>query len=194
MKARPRCDDTDVWPSVQGDPSALGTLFERHAQSVYDFCCWRTRDPHLAEDLTSAVFLEAWRRRTTVRNSGNCALPWLLGVANNLCRNAARSLRRHSAALKRMSSATTERPFDEAVVDAMAAGIAVERLSANWDELTDQEKEIVVLVFWSELSYQETADALGVPIGTIRSRVARARDKLQHSLAPVAHEGGNRNG
>jgi DNA-directed RNA polymerase specialized sigma24 family protein len=79
-----------------------GVLFDRHARAVYNHCFRRTADWSMAEDLTSVVFLEAWRRRDNVRIQRDTALPWFLGIANNLLRNAHRSLRRHRAALARL--------------------------------------------------------------------------------------------
>jgi RNA polymerase sigma-70 factor (ECF subfamily) len=77
-------------------------LFDRHARAVYNHCFRRTADWSMAEDLTSVVFLEAWWRRDDVRIQPDTALPWFLGIANNLLRNAHRSLRRHRAALARL--------------------------------------------------------------------------------------------
>ena len=93
---------TDAELAVAGEPAAFGTLFERHARAVYNYCFRRTADWSLAEDLTSIVFLEAWRRREEVRLDRDSALPWLLGVATNVVRNRWRSERRHRAALDRL--------------------------------------------------------------------------------------------
>src|SRR5712691_8826257 len=96
--------DLELWERARrGDHAAFGALFTRHARPVYNFCFRRTADWALAEDLTSAVFLEGWRRREQVRLAGPSALPWLLGVATNLLRNQRRSLRRYRGALARLS-------------------------------------------------------------------------------------------
>jgi RNA polymerase sigma factor (sigma-70 family) len=95
--------DVELWDrAVGGDPEGFGQLFERHARSVYNHCFRRTASWADAEELTSAVFVEAWRRRHDLRPIGESARPWLLGVANNLLRNHRRSLRRHRAALARL--------------------------------------------------------------------------------------------
>lgn len=175
--------DDDLWRRVPLQPAAFGELFERHATAVHAFCARRTGDLALAEDLTSVVFLEAWKRRGAVDLERDSALPWLLGIANNLCRNARRSLRRQRAALKRLpTSLHAPGADDEAIARADAAGslrAATQAIAA----LSRGEQEVVVLVLWSGLSYDEAAEALDVPVGTVRSRLARARQKLQVSLA-----------
>ena len=176
--------DAELWRAAQTNPEAFGELYQRHAQAVFAFCARRTGDIALAEDLTSVVFLEAWRRRRSVALTGTSALPWLLGMANNVVRNQRRSLRRHRAALLRLpTDGASPSREDEAIarIDAQrtlsAALRAVDRLPAK-------QQDAVNLVLWSGLSYEQAALALGVPIGTVRSRIARARTTLGESLAP----------
>ena len=95
--------DGDLWRrAVDGEPDAFGVLFERHGRAVYNYLFRRTADWALAEDLTSVVFLEAWRRRKDVRLEAELALPWLFGIATNVLRNSRRSQWRHRAALERL--------------------------------------------------------------------------------------------
>ena len=176
--------DAELWRAAETDPEAFGELYERHARAVFAFCARRTGDLALAEDLTSVVFLEAWRRRRSVALTATSALPWLLGTANNVVRNQRRSLRRHRAALLRLpTDGASPSREDEAIarIDAQrtlsAALRAVDRLPAK-------QQDAVNLVLWSGLSYEDAALALGVPIGTVRSRIARARTTLGESLAP----------
>jgi RNA polymerase sigma-70 factor (ECF subfamily) len=135
----------------------------------------------MAEDVTSVVFLEAWRRRDLVVLEQRSALPWLLGVANHTSRNATRSLRRYTHALKRLDGRRVV-PSDDTVVDRIDAETSWHVVSDVVKDLSESEREIVLLVFWSGLSYEATAVALGVPVGTIRSRVSRTRRKLQLQL------------
>lgn len=177
-------DDRELWLRSASDPEAFGALFERHAQAVYAFCCWRTGDWSASEDLTSATFLEAWSHRRSVTLTGTSVLPWLLGVANNLARNSARSRGRHRAAVRRLppppSAPSSEDEEMRRLDGGGTPGDAVGILAG----LSDPEREIVLLVFWSGLSYEEAAEALGVPIGTVRSRVSRTRAKVQRMLGP----------
>ncbi|MCU1673247.1 MAG: polymerase subunit sigma, partial [Frankiales bacterium] len=91
--------DLLLWARARaGDAGAFGELFDRHAKAVYNFCFRLTADWSAAEDLMSATFVQAWRRSGTVPLEG-AVLPWLLGVARNVCLNHHRSLRRRAAAL-----------------------------------------------------------------------------------------------
>ena len=125
------------------------------------------------------MFLEAWRRRRSVQLHQGSALPWLYGVATNVLRNARRTLRRHAAALDRVPAAPLA-TSDEA--DEAAARIddqrRMQQLLALFRRLPRREQEVLALIAWSELSYEEAARALGLPVGTVRSRVSRARRRL----------------
>ncbi len=173
--------DLELWRLARTDPEAFGALFERHAGAVHAFCARRTADLALAEDLTSIVFLEAWRRRERTEIASESVLPWLLGIAHNAVRNAHRSRRRHRAALARLPPDAHASEPDDPVqrIDAeRALASALEAIRA----LPDHERDVVVLVLWSGLSYEDAALALGVPAGTVRSRLSRARAHLRASL------------
>jgi RNA polymerase sigma factor (sigma-70 family) len=174
--------DQDLWSHAANDGAgeAFGELFERHADRVYAHCFSRTGSWSMAEDLTSIVFLEAWRRRNEVRFSGDSALPWLLGVANNATRNAQRSLRRHNLLLAKLPP-----PGEEADIAADAAArVDQERLAQHllcaMGGLRQAEQEVLALCDWAGLSYAEAAVATGVPEGTVRSRLFRARQHLRN--------------
>jgi RNA polymerase sigma factor (sigma-70 family) len=181
MRTYDDLDDAELWELSAKDPEAFGEIFRRHARSVFAICYWRTGDAALAEDVTSVVFLEAWRRRDLVVLERRSVLPWLLGVANHTSHNATRSLRRYTQALRRLDGHRNV-PNDDAVIDRLDAEISLTMVSEVTRDLSEQEREIVLLVFWSGLSYEATAVALDVPVGTIRSRVSRTRRKLQLRL------------
>jgi RNA polymerase sigma factor (sigma-70 family) len=171
--------DAELWDlAVDGDRDGFGVLFERHARSVYNHCFRRTASWADAEELTSAVFVEAWRRRRDVRPTGESARPWLLGVANNLLRNHHRSLRRHRAALARLPGPGAQPDPADDVAGRLADERQMRRVLALVDRMPRRDQEVLALCAWSELTYHEAATVLGIPVGTVRSRLARARARL----------------
>lgn len=171
--------DIELWDlAVGGDGESFGALFERHARRVYNHCFRRTGSWADAEELTSAVFLEAWRRRREVRPIGESALPWLLGVANNLLRNHRRSRRRYQAAIARIPSPDLEPDLADDVAGRLADEVQMRQVLTLVERLPRRHQEVLSLCAWSELSYQEAAVALGIAVGTVRSRLARARARL----------------
>ncbi len=106
----------------------------------------------MAEDVTSVVFLEAWRRRDLVVLEQRSALPWLLGVANHTSRNATRSLRRYTHALKRLDGRRVV-PSDDTVVDRIDAETSWHVVSDVVNGLSESERENRApgLLEWSQL-------------------------------------------
>ena len=173
--------DQELW-SLAADQHAgpaFGELFERHADRIYAHCFHRTGSWSMAEDLTSVVFLEAWRRRREVRFSGDSVLPWLLAVANNATLNAQRTLRRHRRLLVKLPPAGEEPDIAEDAARRVDTERAAAHLLCALDGLREPEREVLALCDWAGLSYAEASDALGVPPGTIRSRLSRARQHLR---------------
>lgn len=178
--------DRQLWlRAADGDRDAFGQIFDRHAATVYNHLFRLTANWSIAEDLTSAVFLHAWRRRGQVTFDRDSALPWLLGVANHELRNSRRSVRRLRAALARMA-ADAEPITDHA--DTVAARVDSERqmaaLRAAVDRLPRHQREVIELCAWSGLDQQAAAIALGVAVGTVKSRLHRARQSLAAELGP----------
>jgi RNA polymerase sigma-70 factor (ECF subfamily) len=162
-------------------PEAFGELFRRHSRSVYAYCARRAGNLDLAEDLTSVVFLEAFRRRRKLQLANASALPWLLGVANNVARNADRSVRRYRSALGRIPAQANSRSSEDDAIERLGAQEALDRALEAIAALTRAEQDVVLLVLWSELTYSDAATALGIPVGTVRSRLASARAKFNGS-------------
>jgi RNA polymerase sigma factor (sigma-70 family) len=174
-------DDLELWSQAANEYAgeAFGKLFERHADRVYAHCFSRTGSWSMAEDLTSAVFLEAWRRRSEVRFSGESVLPWLLGVATNVTRNAQRTLRRHTLLLAKLPPPADVSDIAVAAADRVDRERLVQHVLAITRQLRKAEREVIALCDWAGLSYAEAAVALGVPEGTVRSRLSRARSRLR---------------
>lgn len=159
-------------------PEGFGALFERHARAIYNYCFRRTADWASAEDLTSVVFLEAWRKRKDVRLQGESLLPWLYGVATNVLRNRNRSLRRNRAALERLPR-SHESDFADDANERLDDEQRMSEILAAFRLLPQRDQDVLALCVWSELSYEQAAVALDLPVGTVRSRLSRARRRLR---------------
>jgi RNA polymerase sigma factor (sigma-70 family) len=181
--------DQQLWmrAAQDHDADAFGQLFERHANSVYAHCFRRTGLYSMAEDLTSVVFLEAWRRRQNVTFYSDSLLPWLLAVANNATRNAERTLRRNRRLLAKLPQPEVVPDIADDAVQRADQEQAMRSLLAELHGLSEPEREVLSLCDWAGLSYSEAAAAMGVPIGTVRSRLARARRHLRVRAAIKAH-------
>jgi RNA polymerase sigma factor (sigma-70 family) len=166
-----------------GDGAAFGVLFDAFAGAVHRYATRWTGDPSAAEDVVSLTFLEAWRLREKLLPEGGSVLPWLLGIATNVLRNTGRSARRHRDAVQRLPAPPPVPDFADELVERAhdAARLAAARRAVG--RLRRAEREVVLLCVWSGLDYAGAAEALGVPVGTVRSRLSRAREKLRRLVA-----------
>ncbi|MET8753225.1 RNA polymerase sigma factor [Streptomyces sp. NPDC004667] len=162
-----------------GDPEAFGELYERYAKAVYNHAFRLTGDWSVAEDVMSATFLDAWRTRERVEEAGGSLRPWLLGIATNKARNAGRGARRRRAFLARLSVPEPVEDFAEEAAGRVDDARRLTAVRRAMEGLRRQEREVLALCVWSGLDYQQAARALGVPVGTVRSRLSRARAKLR---------------
>ncbi|MCX4658573.1 RNA polymerase sigma factor [Streptomyces uncialis] len=162
-----------------GDQAAFAAVFDEHSRVIYAHAARTTGDRALAEDVMSLTFLEAWRQRDKLRKDVRNIRAWLLGIATNVLRNTARSARRHRAAMARLPPAEPMPDFSEAVVGQMVDSQRLAAATRALNRLKRGEREVFALVVWSGLGYADAAEALGVPTGTVRSRLSRTREKLR---------------
>lgn len=176
-------DDEELWRRAgTGSPDAWDEVFVRHHRAIYNYCFRRTGQWSAAEDLTSTVFLEAWRRRAEARPRVATALPWLYGIATMLTRNHHRTLRRYRDALERIPA-----PGPGAdVADDVAARVDAERdavrVAALLRRLPRADREVLELAATGCLDHAQIAAALDIPVGTVKSRLSRARHRLGERL------------
>jgi RNA polymerase sigma factor (sigma-70 family) len=182
--------DRALWLRARaGDGAAFGILFERHAGRIYNYCFRRTADWALAEDLTSATFLLAWRSLRRESLEAESALPLLYGIATNVLRNRRRSLKRGREAFSRLPLPRAEEPdFAEEAAARVDDQAAMRELLGLFSRLPRREQDVLSLCEWSGLSYEDTAAALDIPIGTVRSRLARGRRRLRELAAASGPE------
>jgi RNA polymerase sigma factor (sigma-70 family) len=174
--------DAALWKRVRdGDAQAFGLIFECHAGRIYNYCFRRTANWAMAEDLMSLVFLEAWRRRDKLRQDDK-VLPWLYGIATNVVRNSTRSVRRYRAALDRLPLGESVPDFSAEADDRLDDERRMSEILEALVQLSKRQREVLALCDWSGLSYEDAAGALGIPVGTVRSTLSRARARLTELL------------
>ncbi|MFD7439268.1 RNA polymerase sigma factor [Streptomyces sp. NPDC059861] len=162
-----------------GDRTAFAEIFDEHARVVYAHAVRTTGDGALAEDVMSLTFLEAWRLRDKLRGEVRSVRAWLLGIATNVMRNITRAARRHREAMSRLPPPEALPDFSEELVGQMADAQRLAAAARALQRLKRTEREVFTLVVWSDLGYAAAAEALGIPVGTVRSRLSRAREKLR---------------
>ncbi|GAA3004135.1 RNA polymerase sigma factor [Kitasatospora albolonga] len=166
-----------------GDQSAFGQLFDEHAQGVYGYAVRTLGDWAAAEDAVSLTFLEAWRLRGKLEEDGGSVRPWLFGIATNVLRNTTRAGRRHRAALARLPDREVVPDFADELVGRMDDGARLAAAKRALERLRRREREVFQLCVLAGLDYASAAEALGVPVGTVRSRLSRARARLRDLAA-----------
>jgi RNA polymerase sigma factor (sigma-70 family) len=175
--------DAAIIAASLGDPQAFTELFKRHFAAIDRWLHRRVGAP-LAEDLAAETFTRAFDHRGRFDQSYADARPWLFGIAANLVHDHRRTELRRLRALARVErweAGPSEDLAARAVAraDARAAGPAV---AAALARLRSEERDVLLLVAWAGLEYEEVAIATGVPIGTVRSRLHRARQALRAEL------------
>jgi RNA polymerase sigma factor (sigma-70 family) len=153
-------------------------LFRRHAAQLQRFFLRRTGDWAASEDLCSMVFCEAWRRRHEVDLETRAPLPWLYGVAANVLRNHVRARRRRDAALIRVPHPVAPADATDDIAERLAVRELARTLAQAISALPPGERDVVALCMTRGYSYRAAASTLGLPVGTIRSRLFRARARL----------------
>lgn len=170
-----------LWNRMRsGDVDAWGLLFERHSPRVYRFCMRFLGDSSEAEEVLSEAFLEAWRSRRFFVIQDDSALPILLAIARRVCQKRLRFLQRFQRT-QLASTSTPQLGFDlaEQVVNDNEVNRRREWLRRQVTSLPVQFRDVFELVVYAELSYAEVSRVLGVPLGTVKSRMTRARHILE---------------
>jgi RNA polymerase sigma-70 factor (ECF subfamily) len=172
--------DGAIIAASRTQPQLFSTVFDRHFAAIHVYLA-RRAGVQAADDLASLTFVVALERRDSFREQAQDARPWLYGIATNLLR----SHRRGEASRSKL-----ERSIGEGL-QAADGGAWV-----GWDDSLDREspvgralarldsdqRDALLLYAWAELSYEQIAVALAIPVGTVRSRLARARTVLRAQL------------
>ncbi|WP_291037760.1 sigma-70 family RNA polymerase sigma factor [Herbiconiux sp.] len=164
-----------------GDSAAFASIYDRHRDRVFGQALRLMREPHDAEDVTALVFLEAWRKRASVRVVDGSVVAWLLVTTNNVVRNLERSKRRYRAALSRLPKPSwrEEQPDHADSVDERIDQEARDaRVRQAFARLSKADQDVITLCVIEGLTQAQAAAALGVPDGTVKSRLSRAKKRL----------------
>ena len=161
-------------------PECFARLFDRHGPAIHSYVA-RRLGSDAADDLTAEVFLIAFQRRHAYDASYEDARPWLYGIATNLVGRRRRDEVRLLRAIARSGGHSPEESFAEQVADRVAAQAVRGRLASALSRLSRGQRDVLLLTA-KGLSGQEIAAAIGVPRGTVASRLARARRKVRAEL------------
>ena len=180
-------DRTLALRAQRGDQDAFAALVTRHQRFVYNLAYRMLRDAQEAEDLAQEAFLRAWRGMPRFRGAGKAGgaqfTTWLYRIVTNLCYNRLPGLRRQ---LVQADAELLERvvaPAENAPRALVEAGERRARVLAAIEALPDKYRLIVTLYYLQEQSYQEISETLGLPLGTVKTHLYRARGRLKGLLA-----------
>ncbi|MEU5868002.1 RNA polymerase sigma factor [Nonomuraea sp. NPDC047529] len=183
------------WPQTAEGPSPwreserFAVLFTRHAPELKRYVM-RRLGPEPADDIVAETFAVALQHLTSYDGGKGSERAWLYGIATNL---VSRHRRREIGLYKALSRTGVDaviEPFTDEVDRRVSAGGASRRLAKALAGLSRAHRDTLLLVIWGELTYDEAAAALDVPVGTVRSRVNRARAKLRRVLSDIDPEEG----
>jgi RNA polymerase sigma-70 factor (ECF subfamily) len=185
----PAGGDADLIAASLEEPERFAALFDRHAPAIHQYVARRLgRDA--ADDVTAETFLTAFRIRARFDPARAGVRPWLYGIA---AKQIGRHRRREVQALKLLARTGHDPVADswtDSADDRLAAEAAARLLAGALARLSAGDRHVLLLFAWADLGYQEIAEALGIPVGTVRSRLNRARRKLRTAAGPVGAAGG----
>ncbi|WP_424536626.1 RNA polymerase sigma factor [Sphaerisporangium viridialbum] len=164
-------------------PERFGVLFDRYFETIHRYVHMRLGES-AADDIAAETFLRAFRGRERYDIGRPSARAWLYGIASNLVADHRRGEARRYRALARSAEPADVASHDDRVVQRVSAAVMQPRLAAGLARLSAGDRDVLMLVACAQLSYEEVADALGIPRGTVGSRLNRARKKLRKVIGP----------
>jgi RNA polymerase sigma factor (sigma-70 family) len=163
------------------DPAVFAVLFDRHYDRIWRYAC-RRAGPAVADELASETFVRAFAARAQYDRGRLDASPWLYGIATNLLRGHRRAEARRMRAYARAAEPAESHGGLDGVERRVDAAACAPRVAAALASLKPADRDAVLLLALGDLGYEAIAIATGVPVGTVRSRLSRARRQLQHEL------------
>ena len=183
-RAPDRDDESDaqLTRSAAGDAAAFTPLVRKHSTALHGY--FARRVPGAADDLLAEAWLQAFAARRTFDPSRGSARGWLFGVARNVLSQHLRRAGRKAA----VPGLEVTDPW-QAVDQRLDAAALAPELRRALDELPSEERELLLLVSWEQLTPAEAAAVVGIPAGTARSRLHRARGRLRDRFTPPRRTG-----
>jgi RNA polymerase sigma-70 factor (ECF subfamily) len=175
--------DAAVIAASVDDPDRFGVIFDRYHDTVFRYIARRVGSQS-ASDVTADVFVRAFRVRARFDTSRNSARPWLYGIATNIIGDHIRGLRRRERlflACQGLVDRHIDDPTDDTTVR-VSAGQAANEINRALGRLSPGDRNALLLFAVEQLSYPEVAEALGIPVGTVRSRIFRARRVMRELI------------
>jgi len=177
-----RPTDADVLVASWDDPSVFALLFDRHARVVHRYVASRAVRQDV-DDVVSETFIAAFRSRHRYDPRYEDARPWLLGIAANIVRHHLRAeARRRHLPWRVALRPDAEADLADVVTARVDAGSGWEQVVSALNRLDERYREVLLLLATADLTYADVARALGIPVGTVRSRLARGRLQLRELL------------
>ena len=190
MEGRPLDDHELVARARDGDADAFSALVARHQQAAFRVAWLIARDPGEAEDAVQEAFVKAWRAMPRFRADAPFR-PWILRIVSNEARNRVRSTRRRDALALREAAAVGTGDAAPSPEAAALSRDETETLTRALDRLPERDRIVIAYRWLLDLSEAETAEILGVRLGTVKSRLSRALRRLREELgdrAPIEPE------
>jgi RNA polymerase sigma factor (sigma-70 family) len=173
--------DAQLIERSRQEPDCFAGIFDRHSTGILRYVHTRL-GPDLAEDVTAETFLAAFRRRDHYDPAWPDARPWLYGIAIRLIGKHRRAESRYRRMLAATPAPVAADDFGDRSAERVTAQQFRPRLAAVLDELPSQDREVLLLVAWAGLTYEEAAQALGLTVSAVRSRLHRIRVKTRAAL------------
>lgn len=179
----PGLPDASVIAASRTDPDAFAVIYDRYAAQLYRYA-YRRVGAQVAEDVVADAFLAAFRARDGYDTSRPDARPWLYAIVTSALARHHRAERARYRALARTAPEQEEDVLSDRVASSVSAWAARGALGSGLAALSGRDRDVLLLIAWGDLSYEEVAQALSIPVGTVRSRLNRARRKLRERLGP----------
>ncbi len=173
--------DAELIDRSRRDPDCFAEIFDRHADEILRYAHARL-GPDLAEDVTAETFLAAFRRRDHYDTARADARPWLYGIAIRLIGKHRRAEGRYRRMLAATPAPAAADDFGDRSAERVTAQQFRPQLATVLDELAARDRELLLLVAWAGLTYEEAAQALGLTVSAVRSRLHRIRVKTRTAL------------